>query len=105
MYKTGMKVLIGVMFEFVTFGWEMHTYMDSFFFVWSMLYFGFFLMELFKVDTAKLSLIKYKPTNTDVKSLKSIIGNSHLIVEHSSVLAFLLMFILNLIGFLIYIRV
>jgi hypothetical protein len=81
--------------------------MDSFFFVWMILFLGLFLFGFFGVDTAKLSMIRYRPTNPDVNSIKSM--TSFGIKDKGkmmppAVLALLIMFVLNGIGFLIYMR-
>lgn len=104
--KLSIKLLFVAAFEFFVYSKRLHQYIDSFFFVWTILFLGFFLFTLFNVDTSSLSLIAYKPTNPDIKSIKGIKGNG---IENkkiipSSVLTFLIMFILNLIGFLIYRR-
>jgi hypothetical protein len=106
-YKVAVKIVIALGVEIYFYTRGLHRYMDSFFFVWAILFLGLFLLTLFNVDNSGLSLIAYKPTNPDIKSIKGVRGYGHEKEKRlipSSLLAYFVMFLINLVGFLIYIR-
>ena len=104
-YKVAVKIVIALGVEIYFYTRGLHQYMDSFFFVWGILFLGLFLLTLFNVDNSGLSLIAYKPTNPDIKSIKGVRGyGQEKRLIPSSLLAYFVMFLINLVGFLIYIR-
>jgi len=58
-------LFIALLFEILTYYWDLSRHIESFFFVWAILYLGLLLFELFRIDTSKIK--KDKDTTLLIK--------------------------------------
>ncbi len=102
MVRTAVYLIIGIVIEYTTFNFGLYRHIESFFFVWGVLYLGLLLFTLLKVDTSTYTM-RFSRLGVNFKNSKDIIAERKTLESTkalSSTLAFLIcMFLGNVVLF------
>ncbi|WP_430883342.1 hypothetical protein [Fusibacter sp. JL216-2] len=97
MGRIAIYLLIGIIIEAITFNFGMFRHVESFFFVWGVLYLGILLFTVFKVDTSTYTM-RFSKTGVKFRNSEDIIAERKMLEPKKSLPSTLIFLAIMFIG-------